>query len=87
MGGSGISWLDEAKAAENCGNGQMLELMHGLDTEEGMGWTTNDKVGDMFVGVKEYLFKPYTLDPAAAQVEVQIQLWMKADMAIKLRKV
>jgi hypothetical protein len=40
MGGSGKSWLNEVKAAENCANGNMLKFMHGFDTEKGMGWTT-----------------------------------------------
>jgi hypothetical protein len=87
MGGSGESWLDKVKAAENCSNGNWLEFMDGFDTEKGMGWTTYDKVADMFVDGKEYLFKPVTVESGGAQVEVQIQLWMKADLAIKLRKV
>ena len=71
MGGSydGL-WSTEVMAAENCVNGSMLEFMHGLDTEEGMGWTAINTVQGMFVDLEDNLFKPYNVAPSVAQVEV-----------------
>jgi hypothetical protein len=87
MGGSDGWWVDEDRGKINCQNGRFFGFMHGFDTEEGLGWTTHNKVSEMFVEEEVNLFIPYTVESGVAQVEVSIQLFMDRNYTIMLRKV